>query len=209
LTREIIAWFANNWVSLESRLNLQATPPHLARLREFARDLAFGLGKVSAKFVEDALVGIYLAKSVNLTEVAHALDENIAIHATQKRLSRNLGQPELGRLIAIRLLTFAARRVRQDTLLAVHVRDLKKRYARQMQYLLPLDESATSDASGYRVCEIVACEPGTDRYTPIASHLWSSHAPSFVSDSAEVRIGILTGMFGQWSEYRNRSGAPC
>jgi hypothetical protein len=57
LTREIIAWFANNWVSLESRLNLQATPPHLARLREFA----FGLGKVSAKFVEDALVGIYLS----------------------------------------------------------------------------------------------------------------------------------------------------
>ena len=25
----------------------------------------------------------------------------------------------------------------------------------------------------------------------------------------DLRIGILTGMFGQWSEYRNRSGAPC
>ena len=167
-------------------MKLQATAPYQDRLREFASDLACGLGKVSAKFVEDGLLGIYRAKSVNLTEVARTLDENIAIHATQKRLSRNLGHRELGRMIAANLLTFAARRVRQDTMLAVHVRDLKKRYARKMQYLLPADESPNSDFSGYRICEIVACKPGTDRYTPIASHLWSSHAPTFVSDSAEI-----------------------
>jgi hypothetical protein len=156
------------------------------RMREFAANLADGLGKVASKFVQDAVIGIYQAKSVNLTEVAHALNEDIAIHATQKRLSRNLGRADLREAVTQRLLTIAARRVRTETPLYVHVRDLSKRYARKMQYLLPQTSSDSDKSSGYRICEIVASEPGTDRYVPITTHLWSSHAPGFVSDSDEI-----------------------
>lgn len=103
-------------------MNRQPTQPHADRLRKFDADLTGGLGSVRAKFVEDALMGIYRAKSVILTDLADALNE---VHATQKRLSRNLGHPGLGTSIADRLLTIAARRVRKDTLLVVHVRDPK------------------------------------------------------------------------------------
>jgi len=148
-------------------------PPRLDRIRHYANDLAQGLGKVASKFVQDAVTGIYLAKSVNLTEIAHALDEDIAIHATQKRLSRNLGRANIRDAVSEALLTMAARRVHKDTTLNVHVRDLTKRYARKMQYLFSPEPSPVQNPNGYRICEVVACEPNSDRLTPIAAHLVS------------------------------------
>jgi hypothetical protein len=161
-------------------------PPQLDRMRHYANDLAVGLGKVASKFVQDAVTGIYLAKSANLTEIAHALDEDIAIHATQKRLSRNLGRANVRDAVSEALLTMAARRVHKDTMLNVHVRDLTKRYARKMQDLFSPEPSPGQHPNGYRICEVVACEPDSDRSTPIAAHLWSCHAPGFTTDSEEI-----------------------
>jgi hypothetical protein len=155
-------------------------------MRHYANDLAVGLGKVASKFVQDAVTGIYLAKSANLTEIAHALDEDIAIHATQKRLSRNLGRANVRDAVSQALLTMAARRVHKDAMLNVHVRDLTKRYARKMQDLFSPEPSPGQHPNGYRICEVVACEPDSDRSTPIAAHLWSCHAPGFTTDSEEI-----------------------
>ena len=45
--------------------------------------------------MKDMLVGIHQSRSVNLTEVARSLKEEIELHASHKRLSRNLARSEL------------------------------------------------------------------------------------------------------------------
>ena len=56
-------------------------------------ELGGDLGRVGYKFVRDMLVGMQRTRSVNLTDIAKSLNEDIRLHATHKRLSRNLDNP--------------------------------------------------------------------------------------------------------------------
>ena len=51
------------------------------------------IGKVAARFVEDMILGMLLARSVRLTEIARALDEPIPLHSTHKRAGLDLDKP--------------------------------------------------------------------------------------------------------------------
>lgn len=178
------------------------------RIRIFARGLTGSLGRVPARFVEDALAGIYTSRSVHLTDMAVALDEDIAVHATHKRLSRNLARLEVRETVTDCLLKIAARRVRKDTRLIVHVRNLHKKYARKMQYLLPEAGLPELDADGYRICEVVACELGASSYTPLIAHLWSPNAPDFTTDCDQIMhtIGrVLRATNGRGVIYHDES----
>ena len=72
-------------LALDKRLNLDDFADLICSDR-------FGpaFGRVRKKFVKCMLKGIQRKQSVNLTEIAKSLDEGIRLHATQKRLSRNL-----------------------------------------------------------------------------------------------------------------------
>ena len=78
------------------------TPDDFARLL-CSEDLGGDLGRVGYKFVRDMLIGMQRTRSVNLTDIAKSLNENIRLHATHKRLSRNLDNPALARLWRITL----------------------------------------------------------------------------------------------------------
>ena len=55
-----------------------------ARMGELCSDM----GKISSRFVEEMVFGLSASGSVRLTEIGRALEEDIALHATHKRLSR-------------------------------------------------------------------------------------------------------------------------
>lgn len=158
----------------------------------FAKVLCSGhfgsdLGRVGFKFVRDMLVGIQRTRSVNLTDIAKGLDENIRLHATHKRLSRNLDDPELAANLSDRLLRIGAKRVRGDTRLIVHMYELNKKYARKVEYLP--EAGADTDAC-FKVCEILASNPGSTTYTPLLATVWSGKVPGFVSDADEVKKAL-------------------
>lgn len=158
----------------------------------FAKVLCSGhfgsdLGRVGFKFVRDMLVGIQRTRSVNLTDIAKGLDENIRLHATHKRLSRNLDDPELAANLSDRLLRIGAKVVRRDTRLIVHIYELNKKYARKVEYLP--EAGADSDAC-FKVCEILASNPGSTTYTPLLATVWSDKVPGFVSDADEVKKAL-------------------
>ncbi len=141
------------------------------------------MGKVDHKFVDGMLRGIHYARSVNLTEVAKQLRENITLHATHKRLSRNLDNPELAIDLGERLLKLGAAKVRSDTRLVVHVYDLNKKYARKIEYLSDPDASAHT---GFKVCEVLANNSASEAYVPLLARVWSDKVPSYVSDTDEI-----------------------
>ena len=94
-----------------------------------ADSLAQPLGKVERKFVHSMLKGISVSRSVNLTEIARGLDESISLHATHKRLSRNLYDVELVNNISDRLLKIGSEKVSGQTRLIVHLSELHKKFS--------------------------------------------------------------------------------
>lgn len=163
-------------------------------LQDFAHELctdALGapMGKVERKFVQSMLAGMSKARSVNLTEIAKGLDENISLHATHKRLSRNLYDVDLARNLAARLLKMGSARVGEETRLIVHVYELKKRFAQKIEYLPKSDDLSRSS---FKVCEIIASELDEKAYFPLFTHVWSEQVPGYVSDAREVLQTVQT-----------------
>ena len=153
----------------------------MRQLEEFLDKLCLDIGRVEQKFVRAMVGGIFRARSINLTHVARALDEGISLHATHKRLSRNLNNSQLQGVLSQRLLQLGVESVDTDTRLIVHTYTLRKKYARKIEYF------ADGRDAGFKVCEVLASNMESERYVPLIVHVWSNTVPGFVSDAHEIK----------------------
>lgn len=157
------------------------------QIHYFSGELCTGFGKVSSRFIEEAIFGISASGSVRLTEIGRALEERIGLHATHKRLSRNLADEKLESAVEEKVIQLGSKRINQDTLLVVDPSDLQKKYAQKMEYLAEVrDGSEGTIGKGYWLCEIVGCEVGSNEITPLAQELWSQNAPDFKSENDQI-----------------------
>jgi len=155
-----------------------------AQIHRFSGELCKGLGKVASRFVEELIFGLSASGSVRLTEIGRALEENISLHATHKRLSYNLANEDLEEEIGKTVLEQGAKRIKENTLLIVDPSDLIKKYAKKMEHLAEVrDGSEKTIGNGYWLCEVVGCEVGSNEITPLAQKLWSQKAPDFRSEN--------------------------
>lgn len=161
------------------------------QIHNFSGELSAELGQISTRFVEEMVYGLSSGGSVRLTEIGRSLEEDISLHATHKRLSRNLARRDLGAKIRQKVLELGSRRIKKDTLLIVDPSDLTKKYAEKMEYLATVrDASDKTIGSGYWLCEVIGCEVGSNEITPLSESLWSQEAPDFVSENNEV-LGLV------------------
>ena len=142
------------------------------------------VGKVGYKFLADMLDGIQKTRSVNLTTIARGLSESIRLHATHKRLSRNLDDEEILSAFSSAVLSRGASHVKSDTRLIVTMHELNKKYASKIQYLSGSEEEHQS--LGFKVCEILASDYQSDVYYPIFTRVWSDQVPDYEDDAKEV-----------------------
>ena len=157
------------------------------QIHYFSGELCKDMGRVASRFVEEAVFGISCSGSVRLTQMARALEEQISLHATHKRLSRNLADEGLEDKIGDNVLMLGSKHIKENTLLIVDPSDIQKKYAQKMQYLTDVhDGSDDSIAKGYWICEVVGCEVGSNEIVPLAQELWSQDAPDFKSDNDQV-----------------------
>lgn len=157
------------------------------QIHTFSGELCSNMGKVSSRFVEEAIFGISASGSVRLTEIGRALEEDIPLHATHKRLSRNLADRVLGARIEKNVLQLGAQRITDKTLIIVDPTDLQKKYAQKMQYLANIrDASEKTIGKGYWMCDVVGCEVGSNEIIPLAQELWSQNAPEFTSENEQI-----------------------
>jgi len=170
-----------------TRMRQNLTPDEFAKLL-CSEQLGSDVGRVGYKFVRDMLVGIHGTRSVNLTDIAKGLDEPIRLHATHKRLSRNLDNRELAKNLSDRLLKLGAARVRPETRLIVHLYELNKKYARKVEYL---PEPGLDTDAGFKVCEILASNPESTSYMPLLATVWSDKVPGYISDVEEIKKALL------------------
>ncbi len=65
------------------------------QIHNFSGELCTNMGKVSSRLVEEVIFGLSASGSVRLTEIGRSLEEDIPLHATHKRLSRNLADKSI------------------------------------------------------------------------------------------------------------------
>jgi hypothetical protein len=204
--------------------NFQIRMDQECRVDSLATDLSHGIGKVATGFVKDVLLGMELAHSPRLSDIARALEEKIGLRATHKRLSRNAARSELAPVISNNLLQLAASRVHDDTLLILDWPNLLKNRAEKMENLNVItDTKGNRVGRGYHLAEVVAAEVGSDNITPLAQSIWPEINPEtdFLSHTVELvaRVrkacggskGIIVadrsadhmGLLGPWTEDSN------
>ena len=162
------------------------------KLREkiagFSGELSRGLPKVSGRFVREMVYGIQASQSVVLTKIARTLEEPISIKKLQERLSRQLLLRQgLGKRIQKNLLRMGSELVEEDTLLILDPSDIRKKYAKKMQYLGTVRDGSENElGNGYWTCNVVATEIDGSGIVPLVGKLYSTEAPDWMGENSEI-----------------------
>lgn len=121
-----------------------------AQLTKFTSELCEGLSRPLEKFVGQMLFGIQASQDVKLSNIARSLKEEIPLIKVEDRLSRNLKAVALEAELAPQLAKMASQRISANTVLCLDLSDIRKEYAKKMEYLAPVhDGSAGEVHAGY------------------------------------------------------------
>ena len=161
------------------------------KLREkigvFSGVLSNGTPKVAGRFVQEMIYGIQASQSVVLTKIGRTLEEEVSLKKVEERLSRQLLRRGLGQKIQNNLLKLAAPLVSKDTLLILDPSDIRKKYAKKMQYLGTVHDGSENElGTGYWTCNVVAAEVDSSTIVPLVGQLYSAEAPGFISENHEI-----------------------
>jgi hypothetical protein len=176
-----------------------------SQITRFAGRLTDGWPKTLRRFVGQVLYGIQAAEDVKVSNIARSLNEAIPLIKTENRLCRNLASEDLTDRINQFLMWDGAGVVREDTVLALDLGDLSKKYARCMEHLATVRDGSTGELSkGYWLCEVIAAHPYGDRIMPLYGELYSQAAEGFESENAEMlraieRVSQATDKRGIWA----------
>jgi len=157
------------------------------KIAGFSGELSRGLPKVSERFVREMVYGIQASQSVVLTKIARTLEEPVSTKKLEERLSRQLLRRGLGEKIQKNLLTMGSALVGKDTLLILDPSDIRKKYAKKMQYLATVHDGSEHElGNGYWTCTVVAAEIDGSTIVPLVGRLYSAEAPEFISENSEL-----------------------
>ena len=178
------------------------------RLREkvtkFSGELCEGLGKTATRFVTESVYGILVSQSVVLTKIGRTLEKDVRLKKIEERFCRQLGKPALWDNIQHSLLSEAASRVKQDTLLVLDPGDIQKKYARKMEHLAYVRDGSNGEiGTGYWTIHINAAELNQQKVIPLYQALHSQDAPGFGSQNRQIleairMVGAHTRKRGIW-----------
>src|SRR5258708_38865933 len=155
-----------------------------AQLTKFSSELCEGLSRPLEKFVGQMLFGIQASQDVKLSNIARSLKEEIALIKTEDRLSRNLKAAELETELTSHLANKGSQRVEANTVLCLDLSDIRKEYAKKMEYLAPVhDGSAGEVHAGYWLCDITGAQVNGSEIVPLYQKLYSAEAKDFTSEN--------------------------
>jgi hypothetical protein len=162
-----------------------------AQLTKFSSELCGELSRPLEKFVAQMLFGIQASQDVKLSNIARSLKEEIPLIKTEDRLSRNLKAAELEAELAPQLAAMAGRRVETNTVLCLDLSDIRKEYARKMEYLATIRDGSSGELhEGYWLCAITGAEVQGSEILPLYQKLYSTRASDFHGENAEVLAAI-------------------
>lgn len=161
------------------------------QMGKFSERLSEGLGKTLGRLVREMVYGIQCSKDVKLSSISRALREEIPLIKTTNRLSRNLSRQDLSDVLNHRLSWAGSSRVKKNTVLALDLSDLTKKYAKKQEYLGRVrDGSEKKLSDGYWLCDVLGADVGGDCLVPLYGELYSQRSPDFDSENSQILKAI-------------------
>ena len=162
-------------------------------LLTFLEKLTKGLSKPRKKFYSDILYGMSKAQNTLLSDIARALEENIDLKYTIKRLSRNGAEENDLKQVHQNYLNTLKISIPDNPLVIVDESEIVKPYAEKMENLaLVRDGSKNVLEKGYPTLNFSMASPKTIHPLPLYNHLYSSKEEDFQSQNIEIAKGFNT-----------------
>jgi hypothetical protein len=172
----------------------------------FSHKISIGFKKPLRKFMVQMLYGIQASKDVKLSNIARSLNEEIALVKTENRLSRNIGRRDFTEEVNRRIIIQGAKRITEDTVIALDISDINKPYARKMEYLALVRDGSTGEtkSEGYWLINVLGADVEGEELIPLYGELYSQEAKDFRSENRQIlnamdRVTEGTGRKGIWA----------
>lgn len=158
------------------------------KITKFSGILSEKLDKTAQRFIQEALYGIMASQSVMLTEIGRQLDSSVSLKKIEERFSRQLIKPKIKDCLQNSILSMARDRVKEDSLLILDLSDIKKKYAKQMEYLAQVRDGSDHGeiVDGYWTNQVIASEVDSNEITPLYHRVYSQASPDFISENMEI-----------------------
>ena len=157
------------------------------QIARYASKITKSLNKAKRKFISQMLFGMQASRDVKLSNVSRSLKEEIRLIKTENRLSDHLKSKDLTDAINEALIKEASRYVKEDSVLAMDLSDIRKEYAKKMDNLAGVwDGSKGEVANGYWLNEIICANVDEEGLVPIYSEMFSQKAKGFKSENTQI-----------------------
>lgn len=176
-----------------------------AQLFKFSGIISRGYSVSKRRLIKEILYGIQATKDVKLSNIGRSLNEEQPLIKTEDRLSRNLDDVDLTERINGEISRLGGSKVLEDMVIALDPGDIRKRYARKMEYLCGIrDGSENEVGNGYWLCKCVAADVEHTRVIPLYCEAYSQEAEGFVSENDQLfrvieTVGHSVGTRGIWA----------
>jgi len=172
----------------------------------FSHKISIGFKKPLRKFMVQMLYGIQASKDVKLSNIARSLNEEVALVKTENRLSGNIGGRDFTEEVNRRIIVQGAKRITEDTVIALDISDIDKPYARKMEYLALVRDGSTGEtkSEGYWLMDVLGADVEGEELIPLYGELYSQEAKDFRSENRQIlnamdRVTEGTGRKGIWA----------
>lgn len=157
----------------------------------YAKKLTLGMSKPTTNFVMDMLYGLAKGRSPLLAEISRALNEDITLLGTLKRLSRNATNFHDYAKLDQNYLAAVQPQLKDDMLVIVDNSDITKPYGEKFEALGRVhDGSKGVTEKGYLTTNITVATSKTKQPLPLYSHLFSAEETDFISTNVETYRGL-------------------
>ena len=172
---------------------------------KFSGIISKGLSKAKRRLIKEVLYGIQATKDVKLSNISRSLREEIELIKTEDRLSRNLDDIDFTGRINEEICWLGSRKVLEEMVIAIDVGDVRKRYAKKMEYLCGIHDGSENEVgNGYWLCKVIAADIDHKQVIPMYCEAWSQEAEGFKSEPDQLFKTIDTvsrhiGTKGIWA----------
>lgn len=157
------------------------------QLSKFSGIISKGFKKPKQRLIKEMLYGIQASKDVKLSNIARTLKEEQPLIKTEDRLSRNLDDVDFADRINDEICRLASPKVTEDMVIAIDPGDIRKRYAKKMEFLQKVyDGSEKEVGNGYPLCKAVAADIDSKKVIPLYCEAYSHSAYGVKSENDQI-----------------------
>jgi hypothetical protein len=157
------------------------------QIERYAKKITKGLSKAKRKFISQMLFGMQASRDVKLSNVSRSLKEEIRLIKTENRLSNQIKSKDLTQQMNEAIIKEASKYVKEDSVLAMDLSDIRKEYAKKMDNIAGVwDGSKGEVCNGYWLNEIICANVDDEKIVPMYSEMFSQKAKGFVSENTQI-----------------------